>query len=217
MSVGTRRRSVPRRIRQVLGPWIDRLARRLGQPEFHVRDEGYAGTASVPVTELESWLRAAGFAWDPVSLYHRTQAGTDTDGSWVYRPSPLADRQLHVVLFAQSPDRVDVYAHEEYSWLRHPVKHARQEDIRREAGTAEVRRWLADQPFEHESVVWRRARHVLERVEATVTAGAGDRLVRVQAGYRMVQAVSRRRSRPGRRRRAASGGARRSRGPRRRP
>jgi hypothetical protein len=99
------------------------------------------------------------------------------------------------------------------------VKHARQEDIRREAGAAEVRRWLADQPFEHEyeSVVWRRARHVLECVEATVTAGAGDRLVRVQAGYRMVQAVSRRRSRPGRRRRAASGGARRSRGPRRRP
>jgi hypothetical protein len=175
MSAETPRLSVPRRVRQRLGPWIDRLARRVGQPEYHVRDEGYAGTVSVPVADLESRLADAGFSWDPVSLYHRTQAGTGTDGSWVYRSSPLADRQLHVVLFAQSADRLDVYAHEEYSWLRHPVKHARQEDIRRERGAAELRRWLDEQPFEyeHESRARRRAAHIAERVRQAIPRTAG--------------------------------------------
>ena len=158
--------SVLRRIRDRVGPSIDRLARRVGQPEYHVHDEGYAGTVSVPLADLESRLSDAGFAWDPVSLYHRTRVGTDTDGSWVFRSSPLADRQLHVVLFAQSVDRTDVYAHEEYSWLRHPLKHARQEDIRRKRGSTEMRRWLDAQPFdyEYESRTRRRAAHVGERV-----------------------------------------------------
>ena len=175
MPAETLRPSVPRRIRQRVGPQLDRLARAVGQPEYHVRDTGYAGTVSVPIATLESRLRDAGFAWDPVSLYHRTQAGTSTDGSWVYRPSPLADRQLHVVLFAQSPDRLDVYAHEEYSWLRHPIEHARQQDIRRERGAARMRQWLDAQPFDHEyeSRIRRRAAHLAERVQQELPSVTG--------------------------------------------
>lgn len=175
MSTTPPRPSVLRRIRHRIGPAIDRLARRVGQPEYHVRDEGYAGTVGVPLADLESRLSDAGFTWDPVSLYHRTKAGTDTDGSWVYRSSPLADRQLHVVLFAQSADRMDVYAHEEYNWLRHPVKHARQEDIRRERGSTEMRRWLDEQPFdyEHELRARRRLAHVAERVRQAASRVTG--------------------------------------------
>jgi len=49
------------------------------------------------------------------------------------------------ILIAHSPDYVDVFAHEEYNWLRHPIKHLRQVDIEREAGSDEMRRWIESQ------------------------------------------------------------------------
>ena len=103
---------------------------------------------------------------------HRTPVGTSTDGSWVYRPSLLSDRQLHVVLFAQSADRVDVYAHNEYNWLRHPIKHAKQKDIRREEGAEQIRRWLDAQAidYDHASTVYRRARHLVERFQERLSS-----------------------------------------------
>ena len=131
---------------------------------------GYVGTVQLPIADVEATLRDGGFAWDPVSLYHYTPAGSSTDGSWVYRSSPFADRQLHVVLFVQAPDRTDIYAHAEFSWLRHPVKHAREVGIRREEGVAEMRRWLDAQglDYERESVLRRRAEHVVRRVHESV-------------------------------------------------
>jgi hypothetical protein len=103
---------------------------------------GYVGTVSVPIAELEATLREVGFRWDPVSLYHYTLIGNSSDGSWVYRSSRLSDRQLHVVLFGKERDWTEIYAHTEYSWIRHPLKHARQEDIRRSEGARTMRRIL---------------------------------------------------------------------------
>lgn len=170
MMASSARVRVPRRIRHRIGPWIDRFARRIGQPEYHVHPAGYVGTVRLPIADVEATLRDGGFGWDPISLYHYTQAGSSTDGSWVYRSSLLADRQLHVVLFSQAPDRTDVYAHTEFSWLRHPFKHAEEENIRREEGVAEMRRWLDAQglEYERESVVRRRAEHVVERIRESL-------------------------------------------------
>lgn len=166
MMASSARTRVPRRVRHRIGPLIDRLARRIGQPEYHVHPEGYVGTARLPIADLEAKLRNGGFAWDPISLYHYTPAGSSTDGSWVYRSSLFADRQLHVVLFSQALDRTDIYAHAEFNWLRHPLKHAEQVNIRREEGVAKMRRWLDAQglEYERESVVRRRVEHVVERI-----------------------------------------------------
>lgn len=168
------RRSVASRIRQALGPYVDRLAKALGQSSYHIRRSEYVATVHLPIEDLEDHLRAGGLTWAPFSLYHRTPMGTSTDGSWTYRPSPLADRQLHVVLFAQSADRVDVYAHEEYNWLRHPVKHARRRDIRREAGSEQLRRWLDAQAlaYDHESIVRRKAVHLVELLRERLSSHA---------------------------------------------
>ena len=77
----------------------------------------------------------------------------------------LADRQPHVHLFAQTPDRVDVYAHDEFNWHRHPVRHVRGADIRRETGAARMRRRLdrLDVDYEHEPWPIRKAVHAIER------------------------------------------------------
>ncbi|AQL41567.1 hypothetical protein BV210_02030 [Halorientalis sp. IM1011] len=154
------------RFRSAVGPWIDRAAQTVGEPVTRVRTAGYAGTARCPVEDLEAELAELGFGWDPIALYHFTPVGTPADGSWVYRQSPFADRQLHVVLFAQERDRVDLYAHDEPNWLRHPIAHARQTDIEHERGAAQMRRHLTgvDVPVERESLVRRKVSHAVQRL-----------------------------------------------------
>lgn len=107
-----------------------------------------------------------GFEWDPVSLYHRTPSGTHTNGSWVSRPSLLADRQLHLILFAQARDQIDVYAHEEFSWIRHPVKQARHEGIQCEEGIVEMRRVVDRMGVDYYHEPWpvRKGSHLLQRI-----------------------------------------------------
>ena len=160
------RLNVPRRVRQVVGPWLNRLARTLGQPDYHVRRTEYVGTVHVSIDDLEAHLQRGGFTWAPFSLYHRTPTETSTDGSWTYRPWLLADRQLHVILFTQSSDRTDVYAHNEYNWLCHPYKHAKRKAVRRKEGAEQMRRWLDAQglAYDHESVVPQKAVHLYERL-----------------------------------------------------
>lgn len=159
-------RRTSHRVRRLVGPWIDRIAHALGQEQYRVRATEYVGTVHQPVEDFESTLQRAGFTWDPVSLYHFSPSGAKADGSWAYRPSPLAHRQLHVILFVTSRGRIDVYAHEEYNFLRHPAKHAGQEAIDREAGAERMRRWLdrLDVPYGHRSALARKLALFYERI-----------------------------------------------------
>lgn len=145
---------------------MNRLARNVGHPITKVYPAGYVGTVHRPIEDVESELRDGGFAWDPVSMYHHTPEGDDADGSWAYRSSWLADRQLHVVLFSEGAEVTEVYAHDEYNWSRHPLKHAREVDIRREEGSAEMRRWMDGSGLEYErvSAPLRKARHAVTRL-----------------------------------------------------
>ncbi len=159
-----------------MGPVIDRVAKRFGQPEYRVWPNGYVATVSAPVGEVEKKLHDDGFSWDPLSLYHYTLVGKGSDGSWTYRSSRLADRQLHVVLFERSRDRTDIYAHTEYSWLSHPLKHAEQEDIRRTDGVETMRRllesWGVD--YTRESVVTRMMRRAVTRLRDELRYRSGS-------------------------------------------
>lgn len=133
---------IPYQVRHWIGPRLTRLAHTLGQPEYQLRDTEYVGTVRKPLDELTKTLQDEGFEWDPLAWYHQPPVGSTPDGSWTYRESLLADRQLHTILIAHSPGYIDVFAHEEYNWLRHPVKHLRQVGIKREAGSSWMRQWL---------------------------------------------------------------------------
>jgi len=140
--VETLQPDVPYRVRQRLGPWITRLARALGQPEYRLRDTEYVGTVKQPLDEFTAALKEHGFEWDPLAWYHVPPVGSEPNGSWAYRRGLLADRQIHVILIAHSAKYIDVFAHEEYNWLRHPIKHLRQVGIEREVGSSKMQRWL---------------------------------------------------------------------------
>ncbi|MDH5020778.1 hypothetical protein [Halobacterium rubrum] len=139
---------VPYRVRQLLGPGFTRLGRTLGQPEYRLRDTEYVGTVQQPLDEFTETLRDNGFEWDPLAWYHQPSVGSDPNGSWTYRRTTLADRQLHVILIAHSPEYIDVFAHDEYNWVRHPIRHLRQVGIEREAGRSEMRRWVRSHGIE---------------------------------------------------------------------
>lgn len=139
---------LPYRVRQQFGPWITRLGQTLGQPEYRLRDTEYVGTVQQPIDEFTERLQERGFEWDPLAWYHQPPVGSEPNGSWAYRQTLLADRQIHVILIAHSPEYFDVFAHKEYSWLRHPIKHFRQVGIDRKAGRDEMRQWIGCQDIE---------------------------------------------------------------------
>jgi hypothetical protein len=139
---------VPYQVRQAIGPWLTRIARTIGQPEYELRETEYVGTIRQPLDEFTRTLQDHGFDWDPLAWYHQPPIGSEANGSWVYRPTVFADRQLHVILIAHSPEYIDVFAHEEYNWLRHPVKHIRQLDIEREPTSDDLRRWFETQEID---------------------------------------------------------------------
>ncbi|MFB6140311.1 MAG: hypothetical protein ABEJ26_07730 [Halosimplex sp.] len=160
------------RLRRAVGPTLDRTVRSVVDETLHIYPREYAATVRCEIQDLESLLSSAGFRWNPLSMYHYTEVGNRTDGSWVLRDSPLADRQLHAILIRQGPERIDVYAHDEYSWLRHPVAHAEEVDLDREGGAARMREILRDMDVEcvEESKLRRKAEHVTRRVRKRVGA-----------------------------------------------
>jgi hypothetical protein len=92
-----------------LGGAIDK---RMG-PRSIVEAE-YAGTLDMPPALADELLWERGFVRNPFSRL-KTLDGLAECGSWVYRESPLASRQLHVMLFPSDDVRTHVYAHEEAS------------------------------------------------------------------------------------------------------
>lgn len=74
-----------RRLRQRVGPWLDRLAGTLGQPTTHVYPPEYVESVHLPIEKVEAELDDSGFVWDPLGTYHYTPEGNSTDGSWAYR------------------------------------------------------------------------------------------------------------------------------------
>lgn len=105
------------------GRWWERL-RRLASRAFGYLDEDggprpitdgeYAGRLDDPLDTVEGRLYAEGFIRNPMARL-KTRDGQPEEGSWVFRESPLAPRQLHLMLFVNDDGTTDVYAHEELS------------------------------------------------------------------------------------------------------
>lgn len=167
-TVAAFRPDIPYRLRHLVGPWLTAVGRLVGQPEFRLRRDGYVGTVRLPLPELERELERGGFAWGPVSWYHQPAVGSDPNGSWTFRRTPLSDRQLHVIVSGRAPERHDIYAHWEYNWLRHPIKHARQLGIDREAGSETMRTWLDSHGVDYASNT--RTRRTVRRAIRRVVA-----------------------------------------------
>jgi len=113
--------------------------------------EEYVGLVAEDCAGTVEWLREQGFVENPVAAYKDLDGAEVSERAslaWRGDKEPLrsgedvpasdafADRQLHVILFELDGDRdtTAVFAHWEYSWLTHPVKHYRGVDLQDRAG-----------------------------------------------------------------------------------
>lgn len=108
------------------------------------RDQ-YALTLREPYPLVEAQLHRLGFVRNLVSSLKFRDYATPPEtsvASWVRYPDGAlaSDDQLHLALFV-GPDRstTDVYAHWEPSWIRHPIRHYRANDVDAEEGVERTR------------------------------------------------------------------------------
>jgi len=99
-------------LRQEVSRLGNRIDRRMGPRPITPGE--YAGTLDEPPEIVEQKLWEQGFIRNPLARL-KVDGDTPEVSSWVYRDSPLASRQLHLMLFRGDDVTTHVYAHEEAS------------------------------------------------------------------------------------------------------
>ena len=133
------------KVRRRVLPTVHRIKAPLGgfaqctqHPSEHV------GTVQRSLREFRTDLETMAFAPEPVASLKVHRDGRLSAGSWVRRHSPLSEWQLHTTVFLDGHDTVEVFAHREYSWLRHPYKHYCGEGWDTAGGVERMRTLLTD-------------------------------------------------------------------------
>lgn len=130
------------RLRRSLWPPFHRLFRTVSDAYTvtQTTEDEYAGTVMEPLEPLEERLPELALHRTPIASLKIRVDGNVSDGSWIFRESKLADTQLHIVLH-ELPNKpaVDVYAHVEDNWIRHPLLHLRKKNYDAEEGVVAVR------------------------------------------------------------------------------
>ncbi|MDG5817752.1 hypothetical protein [Natronococcus sp. A-GB7] len=133
------------RVRRRVLPTLHRVKEPLGGFATCVQHpDEYVGTVDRSLSSFRSDLETMSFAPEPVASLKVHRDGRLSAGSWVRRPSPLSSRQLHVALFRNGVEEIEVFAHREYSWLRHPYRHYTAEGWDTDGGVRRMRALLSD-------------------------------------------------------------------------
>ncbi len=133
------------RVRRRVLPTVHRIKEPFGGFAQCTMDPSeYVGTVGRELSEFRTDLQAMEFSPEPIASLKVHGDGRLSAGSWVRRQSPLAKWQLHVTLFQDGRDAIDVFAHREHSWLRHPYKHYTSEGWDTTSGVERMRSLLSD-------------------------------------------------------------------------
>jgi len=135
-------------LRRGLLPLLDRVGRhRLPgdhYASYELPEREIVGVIDASPEEVETMLWDAGAKRMPLAALKELPDGRVEVGSWAFRDSPLARRQVHVMLFATSDGRTLVAAHEEASALNPWTAwdHYRGVGLSAQEGDRKVREWL---------------------------------------------------------------------------
>ncbi|PGF15333.1 hypothetical protein CP556_03775 [Natrinema sp. CBA1119] len=132
------------RVRRRLLPALHRVKEPLGGYAIcRQHPEEYVGIVKRGLDAVRSILEELTFEPEPIASLKVHDDGRRSAGSWVRRESTLAPWQLHVTLFRTGEGTVEVFAHREYSWLRHPYKHYTQAGWDGRGGVERMRAMLS--------------------------------------------------------------------------
>lgn len=107
----------------------------------------FVGYVEMKEGEFEEELHKMGFERNPLSYWKYIPGEGGEEGSW---RKTDGDWQLHAILFDGHPEKSDeeeagetyIYAHWEYRWDRHPLKHLRGKETSASKGVNQMRREL---------------------------------------------------------------------------
>ena len=111
--------------------------------------EEYVATLHCSETRVETLLADLGFSRNTVASLKIRTDGDVSDGSWVFRKSLLAPYQLHAILH-EDEDGTQLYAHWEYSSIRHPYRHYTAREYSAEKGVTKMRSVLDELSSSHD-------------------------------------------------------------------
>ncbi|MFA9425457.1 hypothetical protein [Natronorubrum sp. A-ect3] len=133
------------RVRRRVLPTVHRIKEPFGGfAQCLQHPDEYVGTIQYGLGEFRADLETMSFAPEPIASLKIHRDGRQSAGSWVRRPSSFSTWQLHIALFVTDTDAVDVFAHREYSWLRHPYKHYTAEGWDTHGGVKRMRALLSE-------------------------------------------------------------------------
>lgn len=136
------------RMRSRYLPRLDRLARRLrlGYAAYELHPRELAGTIDQPVEQVGELLATHGFERMPLSAWKTLADGRSEAGSWALREHPLAERQLHVMLFTTDDNATELYVHDEFNAFhpRYAARHYHGVDYDPKTGRARLTELLGD-------------------------------------------------------------------------
>ncbi|WP_254522451.1 hypothetical protein [Natrinema caseinilyticum] len=139
------------RVRRRVLPALHRIKEPLGgYAVCRQHPDEYVGTVKRDLEAARSTLEGLSFEPEPIASLKVHDDGRLSAGSWARRESSMAKWQLHVALFRTGGGAVEVFAHREYSWLRHPYKHYTREGWDVHSGVERMRSLLSD----HEIPFW---------------------------------------------------------------
>ena len=126
-----------------LDPYLKRL-----ETSREVCLEQYVGRIQIDEESFEEVLEQLGFIRNPLAYYKYTPEDRPSTGSWVLLSGdgPIkirSGRQLHITIY-ESEDGIDVFAHNEFDWREHPVRHLREEIILYELGVEQAQLIIND-------------------------------------------------------------------------
>jgi len=125
--------------------WLRRKGLTALNLEKRLNEDSFVGTFHGTVSKFEESLVSMGFKRNPLAWIKFNQHGKTT-ASWARRKSPLAHKQLHVTLQStHNGSKTRVYAHREYSWARHPIRHLQEKNVDYKGGSRRLRGILEGQ------------------------------------------------------------------------
>lgn len=131
---------------------------------YYVESETHAnqfvGRVPMPEEQFEGVLHELGFERNPLSALKSRGSGEAEEGSWrKVGISGHPNMQIHIVLYDgdKMPDAGDsgytyVYAHWEYRWDTHPLRHYRLEDYDADEGVKRMKKLLDERGISYEAI-----------------------------------------------------------------
>lgn len=126
--------------------------------ETRARNNQFVGRVNMYEEQFEQKLHEWGFERNPVAGLKTSLSGEVEEGSWRLVDDDNPEKQLHLIFYdgRNIPNartgELFIYAHYEYRWDVHPIKHHRKKDVEEHRGVMDAREFLNDDGIPYEFI-----------------------------------------------------------------